>query len=80
MLILPWHEKKLKNQSFRFKKFDRVSNKDHEHCCICWARISDDNKDIQEGFVTTDASGSEYWVCNDCFDKYKFALNLVEGA
>lgn len=37
---------------------------DHEHCALCWEKISQYEGDQHEGYVTADGLR---WVCEDCF-------------
>src|ERR1700732_1031210 len=38
---------------------------DHEHCGLCWTKISENNKDQQEGYT----DGKE-WLCLECYERY----------
>ena len=38
---------------------------DHEHCALCWQKISEYRTDQQEGYTD-----DENWLCVECHDKY----------
>lgn len=38
---------------------------DHEHCALCWQKISKYPGDQQEGYFD-----GEDWLCIDCYNKY----------
>jgi len=38
---------------------------DHEHCALCWQKISENPLYQQEGYTDGDN-----WLCIDCHDKY----------
>jgi hypothetical protein len=38
---------------------------DHEHCALCWAKISLQKTDEEIGY-----SDGKDWVCEKCFQKY----------
>jgi hypothetical protein len=38
---------------------------DHEHCSLCWQKISENSGDLQEGYRSEDD-----WLCEECFKKY----------
>ena len=44
----------------------------HKHCELCWATISPQIGDEQEGYRSSDG---RYWVCKDCFSTFKNYLN-----
>lgn len=52
----------------------RSAHWDHDHCAVCWTKISDDSdpNSIHAGFATgpDDTHGARYeWVCEPCFAK-----------
>lgn len=51
---------------------------DHYHCDFCWARFSDLEGDLHEGYVT--AGKRHHWICPECFEDFKemFQWELVE--
>ena len=51
---------------------------DHEHCEFCWAKFSECEGDLHEGYVTAD--DRESWICAECFDDFKemFQWKLIE--
>lgn len=38
---------------------------DHEHCSLCWQKISENPADQQEGYRDADD-----WLCVECYNKY----------
>lgn len=38
---------------------------DHEHCSLCWQKISENPADRQEGYRDGDD-----WLCVECYNKY----------
>ena len=40
------------------------SEDDHEHCELCWAKISKYSDDFQEGYYEP---LSKSWICPDCY-------------
>ena len=38
---------------------------DHEHCRLCWQKISENLADQQEGYQDGDD-----WLCVECYNKY----------
>jgi len=38
---------------------------DHEHCRLCWQKISENPTDQQEGYRDGDD-----WLCVECYNKY----------
>jgi len=38
---------------------------DHEHCGLCWEKISEYDNDQHEGY-----NDGKEWLCIQCFDKY----------
>lgn len=63
----------LMGKTLYFIRFQKHSEKwDHEHCDFCWAKFSDFEGDLHEGYCTgTDNKGSEYWVCPECYNDFK---------
>ncbi len=54
----------------RFQKHSEEWN--HEHCDFCWAKFSDFEGDLHEGYCTgPDNKGSEYWICPECYNDFK---------
>lgn len=41
---------------------------DHDHCEFCGAKFSEKEKDLNEGYVTTD---NYHWICEGCFADFK---------
>ena len=45
---------------------------DHEHCEFCWARFSDFEGDLHEGYCTESSNTKEaHWICPECYDDFK---------
>ena len=38
---------------------------DHEHCALCWDKISENENDQHEGYTDGDE-----WICTPCYNKY----------
>lgn len=49
---------------------------DHEHCEFCFAKISENDEDLHEGYCTRD---KYHWICPKCFEDFKneFAWKLM---
>lgn len=42
---------------------------DHDHCCFCWEKFSEDETvGMTWGYSTLD---EKYWICEDCFNDFK---------
>lgn len=50
---------------------------DHDHCEFCWAKFSERENDLHEGYCTLD---QRHWICDECFQdfKEKFEWHLEE--
>lgn len=69
----------IKNHLFKKRYFKSDRDNDHEHCCICWKKITD--LEINEehdafGYVTLTEHGHEEWVCKECFEDFKARFNF----
>ena len=63
-----------RNEKFYFRKYKKSSERwDHEHCNFCWARISEYDDELNEGYCTVK---DELWVCPQCFNDFKEKFNL----
>ena len=58
--------------------FQRSEMSDHYHCDFCWAKFSDSDGDLHEGYVT--AGERNNWICPECFADFRemFQWELVE--
>ena len=56
---------KLQRCRLRFPEPEEV---DHTHCDFCWAKFSDNENDLHEGYVTEDHN---HFVCEECFQDFK---------
>ena len=54
---------KLAKQKFKFQ-----GGYDHVHCDFCWAKISEYEGDLEEGYCT---ESEEHWVCEECYNDFK---------
>jgi len=41
---------------------------DHDHCEFCWAKFSEAEGDLHEGYTTDD---EYYWICEQCYSDFK---------
>lgn len=44
---------------------------DHEHCELCWDKISENINDNQEGYTDENE-----WLCLECYNKYIAPLRI----
>ena len=48
---------------------------EHDHCAFCWAKFSEAEDDLNEGYATPD---EYHWVCTRCYldfkDKFEWTL------
>lgn len=59
----------LHNKKLEHKEYDGpFCLDDHEHCALCWQKISKYPEDDHSGYYEKD---SRDWICEDCFDKFK---------
>lgn len=42
--------------------------KDHEHCCFCWAKFGKSFDMLKEGYCTIDHN---HWICEICYNDFK---------
>ena len=42
--------------------------KDHEHCCFCWAKFGNDFDMLKYGYCTIDHN---HWICETCYNDFK---------
>jgi len=80
------HVEHLRGLTFWRSRWVRPSSQwDHDHCAVCWTKISDERipDSIHEGYAT----GPDYteearyeWVCESCFFRLKDQVDwsLVE--
>ena len=71
----------IKHQHFTKKYFKSTEKNDHEHCCFCWIKITDQSlleECVSFGYVTRTKYGQENWICEKCFNDFKEKFNLIE--
>ena len=63
----------LMGKSLSFSFFTKQSDRlDHEHCEFCWAKFSERDGDLHEGYCTEpDDAGRLFWVCPTCFRDFQ---------
>ena len=63
----------LMGKTLHFIRFQKRSEIwDHEHCEFCWAKFSDNDGDLHEGYCTeTDNKGNAFWICPECYQDFK---------
>lgn len=51
---------------------------DHEHCEFCWAKFSNHEDDLHNGYVTED---KRTWICPECYEDFKemFRWELLDS-
>jgi hypothetical protein len=47
---------------------------DHDHCEFCFAKFSEQDGDLHEGYST---EGGKNWVCEQCFQDFKEMFRFV---
>ena len=57
----------LENLTFSKTRFKVDSTKDHEHCELCWAKMSEYPDDLHEAYT---ANQGKIWICPECYEKY----------
>lgn len=45
-----------------------TESNDHDHCEFCWAKFSEREEDLHEGYCTMQDSR---WICEECFHDFK---------
>lgn len=76
---LQGQEKYLTGRKLKRVPFSPLSKTwDHEHCEFCWAKFSDHENDLHEGYVTED---NHTWICPECYEDFKelFQWDLVDS-
>jgi hypothetical protein len=43
---------------------------DHEHCTICWERLSEYDDEKHFGYVRINDRNQEDWICEKCYNEY----------
>ena len=66
-------EKYLTGKKLYRLKFTRYSDTwDHEHCDFCFAKFSDYDGDLHEGYCTEPANtATAKWICPECYADFK---------
>lgn len=66
---LRWQEDYLQGVALQRKTYRKPSKTwDHDHCEFCWAKFSEREHDLHEGYCTLD---QYYWICDECFRDFK---------
>ena len=69
------YDERLDGSIFELKSFEKIGNNDHEHCILCWKRITDikiDTEDDCEGYCCFNQNTQqENWICKDCFNEFQ---------
>ena len=63
----------LDGKEFEFKKFKSLQSNDHDHCILCWQRISDHSNsgDEAEGYSCyNEQTEQSNWICKNCFNEF----------
>ncbi|MBQ6182415.1 MAG: hypothetical protein IJK33_00810 [Clostridia bacterium] len=63
-------------------KFIKLSDEwDHEHCAFCWAKFSEREGDLHEGYCTEpENSKKAFWICPECCEDFKEAFKWKFGS
>lgn len=62
-------EKYLKGATLSKQKYTAYREGwDHDHCAFCWAKFSEREGDLAEGYATSDRYR---WICEACFKDFK---------
>lgn len=69
-------DKYLAKKQLRFSHFNDQEN-DHSHCEFCFAKFSNREGDLHEGYCTLDGYR---WICKDCYEAFQsdFEWQLVK--
>ena len=76
---LQGQEKYMTGRKLKLVPFSPLSKTwDHEHCEFCWAKFSNHEDDLHEGYVTED---KHTWICPECCADFKemFEWELIES-
>lgn len=57
----------LKGINLIFSYYDSAI-RDHDHCEFCFAKFSEAQKDLHQGYCSTD---KYYWICEKCYSDFK---------
>ena len=49
-------------------RFPEPEEVDHAHCDFCWAKFSDREEDLHQGYATLDR---QFIICDECFEDFK---------
>ena len=73
---------RLRGLGLRRKKYKNWSDSwDHDHCAACWAKISEAEDTLNEGYATCSdyVHGEDYeWVCPTCFAELAEEMGWTE--
>lgn len=53
----------------------RSQDSDHDHCEFCWAKFSERDEDLHQGYTTDDR---RYWICENCYNDFKGEFHWQE--
>ena len=78
--------KDIENKFYEKRNFKSIKGWDHEHCEICFLKITDLNISEEHtnfGYVTTKEikrgkriAKQEHWICEKCFNDFKDLLGF----
>lgn len=60
--------------SIKYQLFSATTSCDHDHCELCWDRLSEHPDDLQYGYTTLD---NKIWICPNCVSDFKQLFNWV---
>lgn len=52
----------------------KVITYDHEHCCFCWDKMSNEGDALRYGYCDLN---EKYWVCETCYNDFKDISNWI---
>lgn len=67
----------LDGKEFELKDFKTEGTNDHEHCLLCWKKITDLSIDnvVSSGYCFFDKQTKQInWICEECFMDFKIDL------
>ena len=69
------YDSNLNNSIFEFRKFETVGSNDHEHCVLCWKKITDlklQDEHDEMGYCCYNLHTQQTnWICQDCFNEFQ---------
>ena len=64
-------DKYLDNVALKYKHF-YTAIREHDHCEFCFAKFSDNQDDLHDGYCTLDGY---HWICDNCYNDFKKIFN-----